>query len=1200
MQLASFGIGPSKNSGKFGNYKMVIRRVDSVADTSRGGESGNDAIDPLQPLVIAVQEAVAAGMPLPPIDDAPLSDAERSRFGSLCALIKSLHRLREPLEMDSQRSIVAPTAMNFAGLAGPKGRVGRFEIDRLLGHGGHGVVYLAFDPILNRLVAVKIPRPEVLVDPEMRERFLREARSAASLDHPNIVSIYEAGTTGEVCFIAIAYCSGGSLAEFLGKQPGALSRRGCARLFMQLAEALDYTHVRGILHLDLKPANILLFPLTEDSAIPRDSSGDWPPFIPKLTDFGLARIIEESAARTRTSLAGGTPLYMSPEQAGQRPDDVDGRSDVHALGLVMYEALTGKRPFDGDSLLSVLEAVRHRQPTAPHHLVSAVPRDLSTICMKCLEKRPARRYQSAAALAADLRRFLNHEPIEAKRNTRAEQWFLWCQRRPAVAASIAFSMLVFVGALVGYLLHHQQITNLDALNRASEYSRLVNETKELVARPRIGWSWDGLDTLRETLTHDVPTRDVVTLRSAAAAFLTGTDLRQVASIAPGIRGYSVAFSPDGSQLAIGDNNNADSGNVPVEIWDFATRKQLRHLTFPLGRGKGGQLDGVRSLLFTRNGRRLIAGSRQGEIHVWDLTTSPPNRRDWQPHTGWVTFITELDNGEVLSASEDATMRRLNLSSGEVGVAQRLNAPVSDMRIGTIRTADGSQQVIVAAGVDERLRILSWPKGEILANWRLPLLPGQKLLGPFVDRNAQIVACGQSICEVDLEHGTILHSFNDSDVGRAHDGEVRSLDRAHDGEVRSFDLSPDGLLLASGGADGRVKLWDMATGTLVSNLFLSTADNIAVKFHPGGRYLIAANGLESRILEVSGGHLAGVVAMQRSAICGFAVSERGLLTIAQPLPTEPVTETGLNANEGANGPLKLKCLTAHVKSLPFINPTDDRNDTALCGDWQQPVSVTVHPKQPIWASFGGGTFFELRLEDQRREVFVDELQAISFSPDGNYLWATYSAKTAEFDKSIGALGAWRVSDRSKAAEWLNLESKRQGRMNGLHSLAVGKTWLAVTSSDETVKLFRPDVPKPTLVNTIAIDRDRADSLAFDPAESLLAVGTRRGNLILVQPGSKRKSYESQQHTDMISSVAFSSNGRLLATGSYDRSIRMWLVRNDKLEPILSLPRQSNRILKVAFGPGGDVLYVLVQNETALRTFRLNELHDALGRLHLGWN
>ena len=562
-------------------------------------------------------------------------------------------------------------------------------------------------------------------------------------------------------------------------------------------------------------------------------------------------------------------------------------------------------------------------------------------------------------------------------------------------------------------------------------------------------------------------------------------------------------------------------------------------------------------------------------------------------------MTELDNGEVLSASEDATMRRLNLSSGEVGAAQRFNAPVSDMRIGTIRTADGSQQAIVAAAVDDRLRILSWPKGEILANWRLPLLPGQKLLGPIVDRNALIVACGQSICEVDLEHGTILRSFNDNDVGRAHDGEVRSLDRAHDGEVRSLDLSPDGLLLASGGADGRVKLWDMATGALVSNLFLSTADNIAVKFHPGGRYLIAANGLESRILEVNGGHLAGVVAVQRSAICGFAISERGLVTIAQPLPTEPAREIHLNANDGADGPLTRQCLTAHVKSLPFINLTDDRNDTALCGDWQQPVSLTVHPKRPIWASFGGGAFFELRLEDQRREVFVDELQAISFSPDGNYLWAAYSAKAPEFDKSIGALGAWRVSDQSKAAEWINFESKRQGRMNGIHALAVGKTWLAATSSDETVKLFRPEIPKPALVNTIATERDRADSLAFDPTESLLVVGTRRGNLILVHPGSGRKLVETQPQADSISSVAFSADGRLLATGCYDHSVRLWLVHNDQLEPILSLPRQSNRILKVAFGPNDDLLYVLVQNETAVRTFRLKELKTALAQLHLDW-
>src|SRR5438309_7217522 len=146
------------------------------------------------------------------------------------------------------------------------------------------------------------------------------------------------------------------------------------------------------------------------------------------------------------------------------------------------------------------------------------------------------------------------------------------QRRCTTVALISIALLASVGGLIGYLLYRQQIADLDAQNRANEYSRLVKETEGLAARPTVGWSWTGLDKLRETLSHDVPEQDVVKLRSAAAAFLAGTDLRKVATIAPGIRGSRVAFNPDGSQLAIGDNNSTDSGEVPVEVWDFANRK----------------------------------------------------------------------------------------------------------------------------------------------------------------------------------------------------------------------------------------------------------------------------------------------------------------------------------------------------------------------------------------------------------------------------------------------------------------------------------------------------------------------------------------------------------------------------------------------------------------------------------------------------
>ena len=299
---------------------------------------------------------------------------------------------------------------NWVGQAGnPPVRVGRFQVERELGRGGFGVVYLAFDPTLKRQVALKVPRLETLATPELRQRFLREAELTAGLDHPNIVPVYEAGQAGAVGYITSAFCAGPDLGRWLVEHPQSLSPSAAATLVRTLADALEYCHQRGILHRDLKPSNILLVPRADD---PESVQGL--PFIPRLTDFGLAKLMEASLSETQSSVILGTPLYMAPEQAEGRPQHVGPATDVYALGAILYELLTQRPPFTGASLLQVLGRVRTEGPVAPRKLQPTVPRDLETICLKCLAKEPAQRYPSASALADDLRRFEGGEPIQAR------------------------------------------------------------------------------------------------------------------------------------------------------------------------------------------------------------------------------------------------------------------------------------------------------------------------------------------------------------------------------------------------------------------------------------------------------------------------------------------------------------------------------------------------------------------------------------------------------------------------------------------------------------------------------------------------------------------------------------------------------------------------------------------------------------------
>jgi tRNA A-37 threonylcarbamoyl transferase component Bud32 len=317
--------------------------------------------------------------------------------------------------------------------------LGRFEIERVLGQGGFGIVYLARDPLLNRQVALKVPRLHALASEALRERFRREARATAALDHPHIVPIHETGDVGPLCYIACAYCEGPSLAQWLKLQAGEVPPGVAALIVRQLAEAMHYSHGRGVLHRDLKPSNVLLFPAQSDSG----ESGSLP-FVPRVVDFGLARIAEEELEATGTSGVIGTPLYMAPEQALGTPEGVGPGADLYALGVILYELLCRQPPFVGTSPLEVLDQVRHADPPAIRKARPDVPRDLETICLKCLEKRPEERYGTAQELAEDLGRFLEGQDIAARPVGTVQRLVRWCEQpqrlREAGLAVIAINI----------------------------------------------------------------------------------------------------------------------------------------------------------------------------------------------------------------------------------------------------------------------------------------------------------------------------------------------------------------------------------------------------------------------------------------------------------------------------------------------------------------------------------------------------------------------------------------------------------------------------------------------------------------------------------------------------------------------------------------------------------------------------------------
>ena len=346
-------------------------------------------------------------------------------------------------------------------------RMADYEILGVLGEGGMGIVYKARDLRLDRFVALKMIRWGGSTRPEDLARFEAEAKAVAAIEHPNIVRIFEIGEYGGTPYCSLEFLAGGSLAERQGGKP--LPAREAARVTELLARAMTAVHRAGIIHRDLKPANVLY--AADDT--------------PKITDFGLVKRFEDESGRTRTGSILGTASYMAPEQARGEPNRIGPAADQYSLGAVLYELLTGRPPFRGVSVLDTLDQVRNNEPVPPSRLQPKLPRDLETICLKCLEKDPARRYPQVSALAEDLHRFASGEPIVARPVSAPERLGRWCLRNKVVAAltgvTLALLLTIVAGTVYGYLAPKRQNLALESANKRATRKQFEAEQKQRLA-----------------------------------------------------------------------------------------------------------------------------------------------------------------------------------------------------------------------------------------------------------------------------------------------------------------------------------------------------------------------------------------------------------------------------------------------------------------------------------------------------------------------------------------------------------------------------------------------------------------------------------------------------------------------------------------------------------------------------------------------
>jgi serine/threonine-protein kinase len=446
------------------------------------------------------------------------------------------------------------------------GPFGSYELLEQVARGGMGIVYRARQTPINRLVALKVLAAGQFASEDFVKRFRTEAEAVASLDHPNIVPIYEVGTCEGQPFFSMKFVEGGSLAQRISSAESLLSHRDVAELLAKLARAVHYAHQRGILHRDIKPGNVLL-----------DAKGE-----PHLTDFGLAKLVEKDSTITHTTAMLGTPSYMSPEQARGEAKQLTTAVDVYGLGAILYELLTGQPPFAGGTTMETVRQVLDKEPRRPSTLQPAVAPDLETICLKCLAKDPSRRYSSAAELAQDLDRWQRHEPILARPVGGVERFQKLVRRHPLASA---FSAITLLAMAVTVITLFRANIRIRAAQGNETRMRQIAEGQERIALLRAyaadmnlaqrALADNNLGRARELLGRHRPS-------SAAEPDLRGWEWRflwqqcrsdalfRLARDQGSV--YALAASPDARWLAV-----SGQAGARLEVWDFTTRQLVKRL-----------------------------------------------------------------------------------------------------------------------------------------------------------------------------------------------------------------------------------------------------------------------------------------------------------------------------------------------------------------------------------------------------------------------------------------------------------------------------------------------------------------------------------------------------------------------------------------------------------------------------------------------
>jgi WD40 repeat protein len=704
-----------------------------------------------------------------------------------------------------------------------------YQVVRELGRGGMGVVYQAWQASLNRTVALKMLRTGDYAVPEELARFRTEAEALGRLEHPHIVRVYETGEHAGRPYLVMEFVDGCSLAQHLAGAP--LPPRPAAELVQHLSEAIHYAHQRGIIHRDLKPGNILL----QESGVRSQESGVraernpagfadscllTPDSCPKISDFGLARIlVGGETVHTQTGAVLGTPSYMAPEQAGKAGKEVGPAADVYALGAILYELLTGRPPFRAATPLETLLQVQTEEPVPASRLQPKLPRDLVTICHKCLEKEPHKRYASARALGEDLQHYLAGRPVAARPVSAAGRAWRWCRRNPLVASLLTLAVLLLVliatgSALSALWLRQERDAAVRAEQKAERrlYETYLAQAQARRQSGRAGQRLQALAALAEVARLrprlQLSPEQVLALRNEAIACMALPDLRrdeaQAPDYPPALGDGEVAFDADLEHYARID----DQGMIVVRRLEGD--REVQRLA---GCGRSEQIPYLR---FSPDGRWLAAKYAQGQalyVQVWDRKSGQVL---FKKRGGGQWFYLDLDfrpDGKMLAFSRlDGSIGLYDLPSGQE--SQRLPCPSAPAVLRFHPRGDR-----LAIGQGNIVRILNLKDGQETQRLAHPApVPALAWSG-----DGRLLACagfGQRTAHV-------------WDVST---GRLQGMLHGHPFPVTHLAFHPASNLLATSCWDGMTRLWNPRTCALLVADEGGRSFGSAALFSRDGRWL----------------------------------------------------------------------------------------------------------------------------------------------------------------------------------------------------------------------------------------------------------------------------------------------------------------------------------------------------------------------------